>query len=121
MQRIGIGSLRTRLKNRWTSHPSACDGYRDEDASRPRGPVFELPAFFRCDLPNHSRVVPNFQSVMAADQPGCCAQRLLIIPADYTSGSADRALIVEKVDPVSDHAHPSRQGSKLTRNDWAIA
>lgn len=53
---------------------------------------------------------------MPADQPGCCAQRLLIIPADYMSGSADRALMVEKIGPVGDHARtPLDSGSKLTR------
>ena len=66
--------------------------------------MFESPAFFRCDLSDHSRVVPDFEGLVAANHPGRCAQRLLIVPANYTSGTADLALIVEKVDPISDHA-----------------
>src|SRR5579872_3179018 len=66
--------------------------------------MFEPPALFRCDLPYYSRVVPDFEGLMAADHLDRCAQRLLIVPADYMSGTADLALIIEKVDPISDHA-----------------
>jgi hypothetical protein len=42
---------------------------------------------------------------MVADHPGRCAQRGLIVPAKYSSGTADPAFIVEKVDPINDHLY----------------
>jgi hypothetical protein len=46
---------------------------------------------------------------MAADHPGSCSQRFLIVPAGYASGAADLALVVEKVDLINDHGRPAVQ------------
>ena len=81
----------------------------------------ESPTLFRGDLSHHSRVIPDFEGSMETNHPSRCTQRLLIVPANYTSGTAYLALIVEKVDPIGDHACTRcRPRFKVDPNDRVI-
>jgi len=58
------------------------------------------------------RIFVDFDGAMTANHLGRGAQHLLVVRVDETSGNADFALSIEKVDPIDDHAEPHCRSSQ---------